>query len=669
MKKKIQIKDESIETAGICRDYKEALCEYIWNAFDANASRVEIVSKLNELGSIESIEILDNGNGINFNTIDDTFGAFLVSEKSKIPKWKSIHGSKGKGRFSFISFASVATWNTVYSSGDVNKRYSITIEATNKDYINVTDQEIVDDSSGTLVSLTGLYGISDADINSKELKHYLVNIFSWFLYLNKDKGYTIILNGQELDYMEIIDDSISETKCVEIEDNKFKVNFIKWTGKIHEKYYYYFLDDKFIEKYKEYTSFNNNSINFPHSVYIQSEYFSCFEPVKGKIDENQIGFSKNQKDKVFTELVRKLKEIVENKRKKFIKEDASKIIEMFNKQGVMPKFRENKYDEERKKDLEKVVTEIYAIQPKIFVKSNIEQKKTVIGFLNLLLDTDERDGIINIMESITKLTMEEREELNNLLRKTSMTRIIRTIKMIENRYQVIESLKKLVYELNEFTNERDHIQKIVEENYWLFGEEYNLVTADKNFEKALKEYLYVVDDTDDKEVYKIENQERLRRPDIFMCRSRIYEMPDSIASQENVIIELKEPNVKLNKKVFRQIDDYMDLIIKDRRFVSQLRKWKFIMVSTTVDEYIKNQYISYKDKGRPFLVKWGEKFEIYAMTWDDVFKSFEIKHKYLLDKLQLDKSVIQDEIEDKKIENSRDGVNSLTNDILELEAQ
>ncbi len=29
-------------------------------------------------------------------------------------------------------------------------------------------------------------------------------------------------------------------------------------------------------------------------------------------------------------------------------------------------------------------------------------------------------------------------------------------------------LKTLVYDLVKFTNERDHIQKIIEQNYWLF---------------------------------------------------------------------------------------------------------------------------------------------------------------------------------------------------------
>lgn len=78
-----------------------------------------------------------------------------------------------------------------------------------------------------------------------------------------------------------------------------------------------------------------------------------------------------------------------------------------------------------------------------------------------MLDSDEREGIINIMDSITSLTPEERVELNDVLKKTTLSRIIRTVSSIQNRLKVIEALKKLVYDETMFTNERDHIQKLL----------------------------------------------------------------------------------------------------------------------------------------------------------------------------------------------------------------
>ena len=107
---------------------------------------------------------------------------------------------------------------------------------------------------------------------------------------------------------------------------------------------------------------------------------------------------------------------------------------------------------------------------------------------------------------------------------------------------------------------------------------------------------------------------------------------------------LKRPTVTIGKKQFRQIEDYLDLIKGEERFNSQMRSWKFFVVSNKVDDFIKDQYKSFQDKNKRFLVHIKEQFEIYAMTWDDVFQLFEIKHRFLLDKLDFDKKIIEEEI-------------------------
>lgn len=35
---------------------------------------------------------------------------------------------------------------------------------------------------------------------------------------------------------------------------------------------------------------------------------------------------------------------------------------------------------------------------------------------------------------------------------------------------------------------------------------------------------------------------------------------------------------------------------------------------------------------------------MYALTWDDVFKSFEIRHSFLLDKLKVDQEAIAEDL-------------------------
>lgn len=100
--------------------------------------------------------------------------------------------------------------------------------------------------------------------------------------------------------------------------------------------------------------------------------------------------------------------------------------------------------------------------------------------------------------------------------------------------------------------------------------------------------------------------------------------------------------------------------MKEDQFNSQTRRWKFYLISNRVDEYIEKQYSAFKDKGKKFLVHQAGKYEIYALTWDDLFMSFEIKHKFLLDKLEFDRNAIREELEIKGIQLDRASSDAIT---------
>lgn len=670
MKIKAELTNTSISKLVSNKDFKDCICEYIWNGFDAGATKVNLSFTENELGGISQITIKDNGNGIVYEDLDKTFKCVLDSKKSMDKKYNNIHGSKGKGRFSFINFAEQAIWETIYKNdSNINEKYKIEIIKSTSSEFELSDKIITKDNTGTVVTISGIVSIHKDNIESKKFQNYLKDKFAWYLYLNKNNGYEITINGVELDYMDIIDEKLSKELSIEIHENKFEINFIKWCGKIKEKYYSYFMNNEYLQIYKKTTSYNNKKLEFPHSIYVKSDYFNGFKVISEKVNtiENQISLEneKNQKDKIFKELDKFIKQIINSQIKEYSKIQAPKIIEKLEKEGTFPKFN-GKYGLLKKDDLKEVLTEICAVQPKIF-QGSIENKKSIVGFLNLLLDTDEREGIINIMDNIVSLTPEERIELNDVLRKTTLSRIIRTVSAIQNRLKVIEALKKLVHDETIFTNERDHIQKIIENNYWLFGEQYHLASADENFERALESYTYIIDGYKSEKAYKIDNPERLRRPDIFMCRSRSIYSENLTELEENIIVELKAPSVILNKNIYRQIEDYMLLISKEGRFNSEIRRWKFIIVSEKVDEDIISLYDDWKDKGKRFLVKGGNKFEIYAMTWDDVFKNFELNHKYILKKLEFDKVIIKEEVDKMSDEEGRALVDEITNKIIQIE--
>ncbi|WP_276365375.1 hypothetical protein [Chryseolinea sp. H1M3-3] len=186
------------------------------------------------------------------------------------------------------------------------------------------------------------------------------------------------------------------------------------------------------------------------------------------------------------------------------------------------------------------------------------------------------------------------------------------------------------------------------------------MSADQNFEILLQNYLYFLE-KGEKIPKKLESKNKLKRPDIFICRQSSEPDPtdNEYTIEENVIVELKRPSVVIGKKQYNQVEDYLRFIIEEPGFNSQLRKWKFILLGKEVDSFIRDKYESHKAKGKRFLVEAVRNYEIYALTWDDLFKIFDSRHKHLIDKLEF-KNSIMEELDLKGVHFDREASDELT---------
>lgn len=157
------------------------------------------------------------------------------------------------------------------------------------------------------------------------------------------------------------------------------------------------------------------------------------------------------------------------------------------------------------------------------------------------------------------------------------------------------------------------------------------------------------------------NNQTITQKLLDVLNRRNTEDANGSAIQENLVVELKAPKVVLTKAVLRQIEDYMDYVRKQPLFNSQYRRWKFIAVCSAVDDDVKARYDSQKSKGKKGLVAEIDNYEVYALTWDDVFQSFDLRHAFLLDKLKMDKEAIAAEIaQTAGDEKSKDTADALT---------
>lgn len=284
----------------------------------------------------------------------------------------------------------------------------------------------------------------------------------------------------------------------------------------------------------------------------------------------------------------------------------------------------------------------------------------------MLLSSEERENVLQIIEQVVSLTSEQRKSFANVLKRSQLQYIVEAISVIEKRISVIEALKKIVFDYTKFANERDHVQKLIEQHFWLFGEQYHMLTADKNMRVSLSEFEKITAQEPSDNVHAISDKEALQRMDIFLYSQQVLDNNDS----EMLVVELKAPHVKLSIDVFNQIVRYANTIRKERRFTGSGRKWKFYAICAEVEDDVKVKYDNFKHHGKRGLADIIGNFELYALSWDDVFQAFEARHSFLLSKLKLDYSQISDELGTTGATlTSKADVTALTHKLLETNTQ
>lgn len=619
----------------------KSICEYIWNGFDAKATAITIETLDNDLGSISFIKINDNGYGIDRELLDEKFRPFFQSEKIYDPniKQSDVHGKNGVGRLTFFTFASQAIWTTVYKRDNENYEYSIDIKADGLDRYSASEPVIVKRLSGTTVEFIN---VDSDELTIHAIKEQLCKEFCWFLELNEDKGYKIVINGENLDYSHLI----LEKESVDINEDDTKlactVKFICWKTKLTEYSKYYYINSNGEEQLKENTTYNNKGDSFYHSVFIKSALFDNFD-FSSNAEFEQIDIGRNviytKKSDNFRLLMKDVNQMLFNKRRPFLKSHVSEVIENLEISSAFPGFDDNNpLLNFRKSQVEEVVSCLYIAQPKIFSSSmNKEQKKTFIRLLDLIMESGEVDSLFKILEEILDMDSNDRKELAEILNYASLANITKTINLLKDRHIAVQELKQLIYNKDLKANEVDHIQKMIEAHYWIFGEQYNLVTAaEPNFEEALRRYMYILHKEYDDE--GVEHPDKLKQMDIFAMRQNVH-----VDTIDNIVVELKHPNVHLGEKQLSQVKKYMSVIRAIDEFNAPNMNWKFYLVGNT---FASNKYIEYeidnnKNHGEKSLVFKVDNCKIYVKTWSEIFAEFQIRYEFLLGKLSLQREKLQ----------------------------
>lgn len=620
---------------------ERAIAEYVWNGFDAKATVVNIDFEIDnaELDTIKNIRITDNGTGICYEELPIKFKKFYESQKriANENNTEFTRGKNGYGRFTFYKFARFANWETRYSKDAQIMSYDIRIDSdTLKDYTTTEPLVSDDTTTGTCVVFNEISSDISSLFITKTLIPYLKAEFAWFLELKSE--YQIYINGQELDYSSIIaeQESISPILSHNQKNNiNFQCKYIRWNVKMNDEYSrFYFLNNDLELKFTKTTLLNKKGDNFWHSVIVIDDFFNEIN-CDNELDDNAIQpklFDNSADRKLFKELITQLNEFLKKKRRPFLKEQAEVMVTKYKNEDVFPKFGTEDWDIVRREGLENFVKELYEVEPAVFMKLNKEQKRVFLELLNLVMDSGERDSLFKILDAVVELDSNDRKEFAKILEITRLKQVVSTIKLISDRLLTLENLKKIVFNHTLQANEVRDLQSFIEKHYWIFGEEYRMVCAEEvKFEEALRKYIYILRGVSEKKY--IAHPNKYKEMDLFLT---INDFRDG--RPHNIVVEIKNPTTikQLKSEQLNQLEQYMDVILKQDCFNDANEFWTFILIGQDYDDIVGRRVIN-KLTG---LVQNDSNYSLYVKKWSEITNEVERRLKYLLDKLKIERATL-----------------------------
>lgn len=634
---KTRIGTTKITDEGVKKHFKnyephKSIFELVWNGLDANATEIEIEIDLNKMHGIDSIKIKDNGEGIDFKNIKSNFERFNESTKKNDDR---KHGSHGRGRLAFHRICEKASWFTKRDEENAEiKIDSETIRRYELVELDKTDQilNLKKLDSGTCVVLTDFLSNNKLPLE-KDLRSLLSIEFGWVLALNNELK--IIVNGEKI----TVPSHEIFTKYVEISNVNFNLKVIRWDEKpsSNKSYNYLITNENII--LKRGLSKTNNKISFYTSAYAFSEWLDDYDSSDDELFSEYSEFQEIS-NQVFGELTEFQRDIYRD----FLREFVDKEINKFETLGYFPIYDGYQHDYSlwRKNHTKKIVKNIYLADPQIFNSLNAKSAKILIRLLDKISVSNENDALFKILEDVLDLSDENTDKLAKQLHKTSLDSIISTIELLQRRRQVIHMLREIMDNRSKEVLETPDLQKIIEDNTWLFGPQYTILGAEEDtFTKVaekLRSQIKDIDNISDADLAEGFTLEGVNRQvDLFLARQKPCYDSKNNPIYKCVIVEIKRPGVSLNKKHLSQIDDYAEIISKHPAFNSEKMRFELILIGRKIskdDFQITNRLDSLANKAEFGLVSDNDKIKCYVKDWYTIFDEFNLSNTYLLEKLK-----------------------------------
>ena len=216
---------------------------------------------------------------------------------------------------------------------------------------------------------------------------------------------------------------------------------------------------------------------------------------------------------------------------------------------------------------------------------NKTQNQVFVNLLDRIIQTNKLSELFDILDGIVALSEDDISKISSLLERTSLENIAKTIEHVRDRLDIVKNFKSLIYDHKKYALEVSHIQRCIEENLWLFGEQYYLLTSEADkFDEALRQLLKFHKKNTHRNPSKITHPDKNKEMDIFEAQNGFRVGDDGKKYFHHIVLELKRPSIKLKDDELAQIKKYKNVIANEPQFYDEQAIWDFILVGYEISD-------------------------------------------------------------------------------------
>jgi len=172
--------------------------------------------------------------------------------------------------------------------------------------------------------------------------------------------------------------------------------------------------------------------------------------------------------------------------------------------------------------------------------------------------------------------------------------------------------------------ERDQLHKILENEAWLFDEEFSLAGSELRLEEVLKKHLEKLGKReDDLAAVKLPDG-KTGRVDLMLSKAT----QPRTGEYDYLIVELKRPSKKIDDEVLTQVKKYAAAVAGDERFRNIPARWKFIAISNELDDFAKREA---NQRGQPRGKVYDDadsNITVWARSWAEVINDAKARLRF-----------------------------------------